>query len=121
MEVEKRKTVKELSLDFSILLIEYELKASSRRSVINSSQLIRSGTAIGAMIREAQGAESRKDLIHKMKIASKEAEETEYWLILAAKASPMPEIEQLQILIIRIQKMLSKIISTSIGRNHLPK
>ncbi len=45
-------------------------------------QLLRSGTGIGANVREAQNAESKLDFIHKLKIASKEAEETEYWLLL---------------------------------------
>ena len=43
-------------------------------------QLIRSGTSIGANVREADSAESRRDFVHKMKIALKEANETEYWL-----------------------------------------
>jgi four helix bundle protein len=45
-----------------------------------SSQLIRSGTSVGANIREAQRAESKKDFKHKLKIALKEADETKYWL-----------------------------------------
>jgi four helix bundle protein len=49
-------------------------------------QLIRSGTAIGALYREAQRAESRADFIHKVAIAEKEAAETEYWLILCTEA-----------------------------------
>ena len=45
-----------------------------------SKQLLRSGTAIGASIREAEFAESRKDFIHKLHISLKEANETDYWL-----------------------------------------
>ncbi len=47
---------------------------------ILSKQLLRSGTSIGANVQEATAAESRKDFIHKMSIASKEARETHYWL-----------------------------------------
>ena len=47
-----------------------------------SKQLLRSGTSIGANIQEAQQAQSRPDFIHKMSIALKEAQETEYWLLL---------------------------------------
>ena len=49
-----------------------------------ASQVFRSGTAIGALIREAECAESRKDFIHKINIALKESNETEYWLELSA-------------------------------------
>ena len=45
-----------------------------------SRQLLRSGTAIGALVREAEHAESRSDFVHKMSIALKEANETAYWL-----------------------------------------
>jgi len=48
--------------------------------------LIRSGTAIGAMVREAEHAESKKDFIHKMAIGLKEANETRYWLDLLYKS-----------------------------------
>ena len=53
-----------------------------RNEHILSKQLLRSGTAIGALIREAEFAESKKDFVHKLTIALKEANETEYWLIL---------------------------------------
>ena len=56
----------------------YKLK----RSILLSNQLFRSGTSIGANSFEAQNAESKADFIHKIKIAAKEADETQYWLIL---------------------------------------
>lgn len=49
-------------------------------------QLLKSGTSIGANVREAQSCESRADFIHKLKIAHKEAEETEYWFMLCQEA-----------------------------------
>jgi len=52
------------------------------KEYVLSKQLLRSGTAIGSLIREAQYAQSRKDFINKLSIALKEANETEYWLIL---------------------------------------
>lgn len=51
-----------------------------------AQQLLRSGTSIGANLREAQSAESRRDFLHKLKIALKEARETEYWLDLLIDA-----------------------------------
>ena len=51
-----------------------------KREYVLSRQLLRSGTAIGALVREAEHAESKADFIHKMSIALKEANETLYWL-----------------------------------------
>jgi four helix bundle protein len=53
---------------------------AEKREFILSKQLLRSGTAIGALVREAEQAESKADFVHKMAIALKEANETEYWL-----------------------------------------
>ncbi len=56
-----------------------------------ANQLFKSGTSIHANIREAQNAESKADFIHKMKIAAKEAEETEGWILLYQHAPSYPE------------------------------
>ena len=114
MEEKKSNTIQDLSLQFSIHLMKYEANITTKKSIIHMNQLIRSGTSIGAMVREAQGAESRKDFIHKMKIAFKEAEEAEYWLILTGIAYPSAEVEDLKDFVIQIKKILSRIISTSI-------
>ncbi|HYP53727.1 MAG TPA: four helix bundle protein [Pyrinomonadaceae bacterium] len=53
---------------------------AEKKEFVLSKQVLRSGTAIGALVREAQHAESRADFIHKMSIALKEADETLYWL-----------------------------------------
>jgi four helix bundle protein len=74
--------------------------------------LLKSGTSIGANIREAQNAESKLDFIHKLKIASKEADETEYWLMLCEKSSSYPTSINLSTSIISIKKLLNSIIST---------
>ncbi|MBE0646864.1 MAG: four helix bundle protein [Bacteroidales bacterium] len=69
--------------------------------------------SVGANIREAQNAESKSDFIHKMKIAAKETDETEYWFLLCkyskSYSSPDPLIDK----IISLKKLLSKIISTT--------
>jgi len=78
-----------------------------------ANQLFRSGTSIGANVREAQNAESKSDFVHKMKIAAKEADETEYWLLLCYAHATYPECEPLLKKIETIQKVLSKIIATS--------
>lgn len=72
--------IADLSFDFSIMILDYcdMLTAQKRYTVAN--QLSRCATSIGANIAEAQSSESLADFIHKMKIADKEARETEYWL-----------------------------------------
>jgi four helix bundle protein len=57
-----------------------------------SKQLLRSGTAIGALIREAEHAESKADFLHKMNVALKEANESSYWLFLLDKGNALPEL-----------------------------
>ena len=71
------------SIDFAIKIVDtYKLLAGESKEFVMSKQLLRSGTAIGALIREAEHAESKADFLHKMNIALKEANETEYWLLL---------------------------------------
>ena len=79
-----------------------------------ASQIFRSGTSIGANIREAQNAESRADFVHKFKIAAKEADELEYWLSLCKKSAFFPSpSEHLFSELKSIILIMSKIISTS--------
>ncbi len=73
------------SIDFSVEIKKYSEVLISKKETAIASQLLRSGMAIGANVSEAQHAESRSDFIHKMKIASKEASETLYWLTICEK------------------------------------
>ena len=72
-----RNVIVELSFEFALEIIKYAELLETGRKYIIARQLFRSGTSIGANIREAQNAESRPDFIHKLKIAAKEADETE--------------------------------------------
>ena len=58
----------------------YQFLVAERKEFVMSKQLLRSGTAVGALIREAQNAESKMDFVHKLGIAQKECDETLYWL-----------------------------------------
>ncbi len=73
--------IKSFAFAVQVVNLCKSLRAETRE-VILSKQLLRSGTAIGALVREAEQAESKADFIHKMAIALKEANETEYWLLL---------------------------------------
>jgi four helix bundle protein len=101
-----------VSFEFSLMIIEYcELLEENRKYVI-ARQLLKSGTSIGANIREAQNAESKADFIHKLKIAAKEAEETEYWLLLCKHSKNYPFNDELESKLLSIKKLLNKIIGT---------
>ena len=79
-----------------------------------SRQLLKSGTSIGANVHEAQNAESKADFIHKIKIATKELEETKYWLILCKKSKSYPNHLTLSEKVNELGLILYKILSTSI-------
>lgn len=101
------------SFKFALSIIEYSEKLESSRKFVIANQVLKSGTSIGANIREAQNAESKADFIHKMKIAAKEAEETAYWLELCHVAENYPACEQLMNDNNELLKILTKIIATS--------
>ena len=87
----------------------------SRKEFVLSKQVLRSGTAIGAMVREAEQAESRADFAHKMAIALKEASETEYWLELLHETDLLESAayESLREDTVEILKLLTSIVKTT--------
>jgi four helix bundle protein len=119
IENSKSNLIVDLSFRFSLDIITYTEGLERLKKYNLSNQLFRSGTSIGANINEAQQAESKADFIHKLKIASKEAEETKYWLLLCQHSENYPNTEELLKQIDSIIKVLSKIISStkSIIRN----
>jgi len=68
---------------------------------------------VGANIREAQNSESKADFIHKFKISAKEAEETEYWLLLCKYSDSYPFEENLLVQVKEIQKIINSIIHSA--------
>ena len=112
----------DLSFDFALQIISFSEQLEQRRKFAIANQILRSGTSIGANISEAQNSESKLDFIHKLKIAAKEAEETEYWLLLCKYADNYPFQEDLLNQVHEIQRLLTSIIITSkkaIGKNNL--
>lgn len=107
------------SFEFALAVIEYSEELENQKKYTIAKQLLKSGTSIGANIREAQSAESRVDFIHKLKISAKEAEETYYWLELCKYSKSYPNCDYLLPLLIEIQKLLSSIIaSTKYNKSH---
>ena len=83
--------LKQLSMEFSVDIIELVKYLKSVKESIISNQIGRSGTSIGANIHEAQYAQGKKDFISKMEIALKEASETGYWLELLHRTNYIDE------------------------------
>ena len=76
-----KNAVKEKSFSFALRIVKMsQYLNQEKREFVMSKQLLRSGTAIGALVRESEHAESRADFIHKLAISLKEANETQYWL-----------------------------------------
>jgi len=101
------------TFEFSLKIIKYcELLHEQKKFVI-SNQLLKSGTSIGANIREAQNSESRNDFIHKFKISAKEIEETNYWLLLCKHSESYPNCDELIEKLKEIENITNKIIITS--------
>lgn len=113
MRNDKENAIVKLSFDFALQIIEFTEKLEENRKYVIARQILKSGTSIGANIREAQNAESKADFIHKLKISAKEADETEYWLLLCQYSKNYPFEEDLLIKLKEIIKVLSKIIATS--------
>jgi four helix bundle protein len=90
----RKNVVKDKSFEFSLRIIQlYKFLVDEEQEFIMSKQLLRSGTAIGAMVRESEHAESKADFIHKLSIGLKEANETEYWLELLYKSAYINETQ----------------------------
>ncbi|APF23595.1 four helix bundle protein [Clostridium butyricum] len=80
--------IKDKSFNFALEIIDiYKYLTITKKEFILSKQLLRSGTSIGANIKEALKGQSRKDFLSKMSIALKEAEETEYWIQLLIQSN----------------------------------
>ena len=87
----KENKLAELSMEFSVDVIELVKHLKASKESIISNQIGRSGTSIGANIHEAQYAQGKKDFISKLEIALKEASETGYWLELLYRTKYIDE------------------------------
>jgi four helix bundle protein len=109
----KENLIVALSLEFAIEIVKYCDVLEERKKYVIARQLLKSGTSVGANVREAQNAESKPDFIHKFKIAAKEAEETEYWLLICKNSTGYPDTDYLMEKLKSIQKVINKIIVSS--------
>ena len=109
----KDNIILKLTFEFAVAVVKYAEKLEESRKYVIAKQILRSGTSIGANVKEAQNAESKKDFIHKLKIALKEADESEYWLFLCNEIETYENPDSLIKKLIRIRKILNSIVSSS--------
>ena len=118
----KENIIEKKSFEFALKVIELYKKLISQNEYVLSKQLLRSGTSTGANVVEASAAQTKKDFITKMSIASKEARETKYWLNLLSQ-SKLVKINLNDYLsdIDEIIKILTSIVKSSQQRKNETK
>lgn len=107
--------IKDKSFAFALRIVNLNKFLVEKKEFVLSKQLLRSGTAIGALVREAEHAESTADFIHKMAIAQKEANESDYWIELLYQSKFIEKSQYDSIIsdIRELNKILASIIITS--------
>jgi len=110
----KSNLILDKTFDFALEIVQtYKILVNEKREYVLSKQLLRSGTSIGANMREANLAISKKEFIAKAQIALKEASETEYWLQLLVRSSYLSNETQLISKANEIIRILTSIIKSS--------
>lgn len=111
----KENVVKKKSFAFAVRIVKlYQYLCEHKKEFVLSKQVLRSGTSVGAMIREAEHAESKADFKHKMGIAQKEINETIYWLELLKETDylTIEQFENIHTETIEIIKLITSIIKS---------
>ncbi len=107
--------IRDKTFRFAVRIVKLAKFLQDKKEFVLSKQILRSGTSIGAMIREAEHAESKVDFIHKFAIAQKESNETEYWLELLSETEFIDNKMYVSLKddIVEIQKIIASIIISS--------
>ena len=109
----KKDLLRNKSFSFALRIVKLsKYLQEEHKEYILSKQILRSGTSIGALVREAQYAQSKADFLHKLTIALKEANETEYWLLLL-KESEFISINMFHSIYPDIDELLKLLISST--------
>lgn len=117
----KENIIKEKSFAFAIRIVKlYQYLQDSKEEFVLSKQLLRSGTSVGAMVREAEHSESTNDFVHKLSIAQKEINEVLYWLelLFATEYINKTEYESINNDAVEIIKIITGILKTT-KKKHL--
>jgi four helix bundle protein len=116
----KENIVMNKSYAFALRVIKlYKYLIGDQKEFVLSKQILRSGTAVGALVKEAEHAQSKADFINKMNIALKEANETEYWLMLLRDSDYIDEksFDSIHTDSSELTKLLASIVKTSKQNN----
>jgi len=120
IEMKENNIIKDKSYSFALRIIKaYKYLTQEQREFVLSKQVLRSGTAIGALVWESVHAQSKADFINKINISLKEANETEYWLMLLKDSEYMDEKTFISIHkdCDELIRLLVSILKTSKGTN----
>lgn len=112
----KENILKKKSFDFAVRIVNlFKFLKDDKKEFILSKQILRSGTSVGAMVRESEHAQSKADFINKLSIAQKEINETIYWLELlnATDYLTIQQFESLNIDAVELIKLITSIIKTT--------
>ena len=112
----KENIIKNKSFDFAVRIVKLnQYLCNNKKEFVLSKQLLRSGTSVGAMVREAEHAETKADFKHKMGIAQKEINETLYWLELlkATDYLTTEQFEDINAHAVEIIKIITTILKTT--------
>jgi len=112
----KENVIKDKSFAFALRIVKlYQFLCDTKKEYVLSKQVLRSGTSIGANVRESEHGQSKADFIHKISISLKEANETDYWLDLLFQAGYLDEkmYQSLKQDCEEILKILTAIVKTS--------
>ena len=112
----KENVIKDKSFAFALRIVKlYQFLCDTKKEYVLSKQVLRSGTSIGANVRESEHGQSKADFIHKISISLKEANETDYWLDLLFQAGYLDEkmYQSLNQDCEEILKILTAIVKTS--------
>ena len=120
--MKKENVVMNKSYTFALRIVKlYKYLVYEKKEYVLSKQLLRSGTSIGALIREGEHAQSKADFLNKMNVALKEANETQYWIELLRDSSYLSSEESLSIYdnadeLIRLLASIVKSTKQSLGK-----
>ncbi len=100
------------TVDFAVRIVKfYKYLCEEKKEYVLSKQILRSGTSIGANVRESKNAQSKADFISKLNIALKEADETEYWLEVMVKSDLIKE-NQVEKLVSDLKEIIAILVSS---------
>lgn len=120
--MERENVLQSKSFKFAVRVVRlFQFLQGEKKEFVLSRQILRSGTSVGAMVREAEHSESKADFVHKLAIAQKEINETIYWLELLKATDYIDEadFDSLNADAMEVRKIVTSVIKTTKSRYRL--